>query len=192
MLPTLLQASREYPVVTLTGPRQSGRTTLCKMAFPDKPYVNLEAPDIRQFAQSDPRGFLATLPEGAILDEIQRTPDIPSYLQEIVDKNPAVGQFILTGSRQFELKDQLSQSLAGRTALLRLLPLSIRELRNAGKVPSLFSLMHSGFYPRIIQNNLNPSQALGEYCANSVLFMICRNLNALCACVPAELVRCLT
>jgi len=163
MLSTLLQASREYPVVTLTGPRQSGKTTLCRTAFPDKPYLNLESPDIRRFAQDDPRGFLASIPDGAILDEIQRTPEIPSYLQEIVDQNPATGQFILTGSQQFELMDQVSQSLAGRTALLRLLPLSIHELKRAGRLPSLFSLMHSGFYPRIIQQNLDPSQALGDY-----------------------------
>jgi len=163
MLPTLLQASREYPVVTLTGPRQSGKTTLCRMAFPDKPYINLEAPDIRQFALDDPRGFLATIPDGAILDEIQRTPDIPSYLQEMVDQDPTAGRFILTGSQQFELMDQVSQSLAGRTALLRLLPLSIQELKKAGKLPPLLSLMHSGFYPRIIGESLNPSQALGEY-----------------------------
>jgi len=168
MLPALLQASREYPVVTLTGPRQSGKTTLCRMAFPDKPYINLEAPDIRQFAQDDPRGFLATIPEGAILDEIQRTPDIPSYVQERVDQDPATGQFILTGSQQFELMDRVSQSLAGRTALLRLLPLSIHELKNSGRLPSLFSLMQSGFYPRIIQQNLKPSQALGEYFATYV------------------------
>jgi len=163
MLPTLLQASREYPVVTLTGPRQSGKTTLCRTAFPDKAYINLEAPDIRRFAQDDPRGFLATLPDGAILDEIQRTPDIPSYLQELVDQDPTAGRFILTGSQQFELMDQVSQSLAGRTALLRLLPLSIHELKRAGRLPSLYSLMHSGFYPRIIQHGLNPPQALGEY-----------------------------
>ncbi len=163
MLPTLLQASREYPVVTLTGPRQSGKTTLCRMAFPDKPYINLETPDIRRFAQEDPRGFLATIPEGAILDEIQRTPEIPSYLQALVDQNPTAGRYILTGSQQFELMDQVSQSLAGRTALLRLLPLSIAELKKADRLPSLFSIMHSGFYPRIIQQRLNPSQALGEY-----------------------------
>jgi len=168
MLPALLQASREYPVVTLTGPRQSGKTTLCRRAFPDKPYINLEAPDIRQFARDDPRGFLATIPAGAILDEIQRTPDISSYVQERVDQDPAAGQFILTGSQQFELMDRVSQSLAGRTALLRLLPLSIHELKNAGRLPSLFSLMQSGFYPRIIQQNLKPSQALGEYFATYV------------------------
>ncbi len=163
MLPTLLQASTEYPVVTVTGPRQSGKTTLCRHAFPDKTYINLEAPDTRRFAQEDPRGFLATIPAGAILDEIQRAPEIPSYIQELVDEKPVAGRFILTGSQQFELMDQVSQSLAGRTALLRLLPLSIREIQDSGHQRSLFSLMHSGFYPRIIRNDLNPSQAMGEY-----------------------------
>lgn len=163
MLPVLLQASREYPVVTMTGPRQSGKTTLCRLAFPDKPYINLEAPDRRHFAQEDPRGFLASIPEGAILDEIQRAPELPSYIQELVDENPAAGRFILTGSQQFELMDQVSQSLAGRTALLRLLPLTIREIQASGYPMSLLSLMYGGFYPRLIQNKLEPTQALGEY-----------------------------
>ncbi len=163
MLPTLLQASREYPVVTVTGPRQSGKTTLCRLAFPDKPYINLEAPDKRRFAQEDPRGFLAAIPDGAILDEIQRAPELPSYLQELVDENPAPGRFILTGSQQFELMDRVSQSLAGRTALLRLLPLTIREIEDAGQPLNLFAQIHTGFYPRLLQHRLDPSQALSEY-----------------------------
>jgi len=163
MLPILLQAAREYPVVTVTGPRQSGKTTLCRLAFPDKPYINLEAPDRRHFALEDPRGFLATIPDGAILDEIQRAPELPSYIQELVDDQPAHGRFILTGSQQFELMDQVSQSLAGRTALLRLLPLTISEIQASDHQRSLFALMHGGFYPRLIQHDLEPSQALGEY-----------------------------
>ena len=161
--PALLQLSKQYPVVTITGPRQSGKTTLCRATFADKPYVNFEAPDTRTFAREDPRGFLATIPEGAVLDEIQRVPDLPSYLQEIVDSDPVPGKFILTGSQQFELMSQVSQSLAGRTALLRLLPLSINELKNAGSLPPLFSLIHSGFYPRKYQDNLDPTQMLGGY-----------------------------
>jgi len=168
MLPTLLQASREYPVVTVTGPRQSGKTTLCRLAFPDKPYINLEAPDRRRFALEDPRGFLATIPEGAILDEIQRAPELPSYIQEIVDENPAAGRYIITGSQQFELMDRVIQSLAGRTALLRLLPLTMREISGAGRALPLLSQMHNGFYPRLIQDGLNPSQAMGEYFATYV------------------------
>jgi len=161
--PALVQLSRQYPVVTITGPRQSGKTTLCRTTFEDKPYVNFEALDTRTFAQEDPRGFLATVPEGAVLDEIQRVPNLPSYLQEIVDDDPQPGKFILTGSQQFELMNQVSQSLAGRTALLRLLPLSINELKNADRLPPLHSVMHSGFYPRIYQQNLDPTQMLGGY-----------------------------
>jgi predicted AAA+ superfamily ATPase len=160
---SLVQASREYPVVTVTGPRQSGKTTLCRATFPERAYINLEAPDTRAFAQEDPRGFLATIPDGAILDEIQRVPDLPSYIQGIVDSDSFQGKFILTGSQQFELMSQVSQSLAGRTALLRLLPLSINELKNAGRLPSLFSIMHSGFYPRIFQDVLDPTQMLSGY-----------------------------
>jgi len=159
----LVQANQQYPVVTITGPRQSGKTTICRATFPDSTYVNLEAPDTREFAQQDPRGFLATIPEGAILDEIQRVPELPSYIQGIVDSDSFQGKFILTGSQQFELMNQVSQSLAGRTALLRLLPLSINELKNAGKLPALFSLMQSGFYPRIFQDNLDPTQMLSGY-----------------------------
>ena len=160
---TLVQASRQYPVVTVTGPRQSGKTTLCRATFPESAYINLEAPDSRAFAQEDPRGFLATIPNGAILDEIQRVPELPSYLQGIVDSASFQGKFILTGSQQFELMSQVSQSLAARTALLRLLPLSINELKNAGMLPSLFSIMHSGFYPRIFQDKLDPTQMLSGY-----------------------------
>jgi predicted AAA+ superfamily ATPase len=158
-----VQASRQYPVVTVTGPRQSGKTTLCRATFPESAYINLEAPDTRAFAQEDPRGFLATIPNGAFLDEIQRVPELPSYIQGIVDSASFQGKFILTGSQQFELMNQVSQSLAGRTALLRLLPLSINELKNAGMLPSLFSIMHSGFYPRIFQDKLDPTQMLSGY-----------------------------
>jgi len=121
-------------VVTITGPRQSGKTTLCRATFADTAYLNFEAPDTRTFAREDPRGFLATIPKGAVLDETQRVPDLPSYLQDIVDSDPVPGKFILTGSQQFELMTQVSESLAGRTALLRLLPLSINELNNADRV----------------------------------------------------------
>ena len=163
MYPALVRASQQYPVVTVTGPRQSGKTTLCRATFPESAYINLEAPDTRAFAQDDPRGFLATIPDGAILDEIQRVPELPSYIQGIVDSASFQGKFILTGSQQFEVMSQISQSLAGRTALLKLLPLSINELKNAGRLPSLFSIMHSGFYPRIFQDKLDPAQMLSGY-----------------------------
>lgn len=159
----LQQSAAHYPVVTVTGPRQSGKTTLCRSLFPDKPYVSLEAPDIRQFASEDPRGFLAGIEQGAILDEIQRVPELTSYLQGMVDANPVSGRFILTGSQQFELMRGISQSLAGRTAILRLLPLSLAELKSLAPLPGLSQTLLTGFYPRIHDQGLNPSQALGDY-----------------------------
>jgi hypothetical protein len=153
----------QYPVITVTGPRQSGKTTLCRTSFPAKPYVNLETPDIREFARTDPRGFLTTYENGAILDEIQRTPQLLSYLQPIVDENPEPGRFILTGSQQLEVMTTITQSLAGRTALLKLLPLSMEELTAAGIHPALDQQLLTGFYPRIYDAKLNPTQALGDY-----------------------------
>ena len=164
--PLLQQLASQYPVITLTGPRQSGKTTLAKSLFPDKPYVTLENPDTRRFATEDPRGFLNNYAHGAILDEIQRAPELPSYIQGIVDANAQPGQFILTGSQQFELMTQVTQSLAGRTAVLRLLPFTLAEvqrLKGKGPLPDLAQTMLSGFYPRIHDQNLNPSQALGDY-----------------------------
>lgn len=168
MIPRTLEAAlrdraTQYPVVTLTGPRQSGKTTLCRAAFPEKPYINLESPDIREFARNDPRGFLASYPDGAILDEIQRTPELPSYLQPVIDDSGAPGQFILTGSQQFEVMTNIGQSLAGRTALLKLLPLSIEELSGAEINMEVDELLLTGFYPRIYDAGLKPSQVLGDY-----------------------------
>ncbi len=125
--PCLVRLFKQYPFVTVTGPRQSGKTTLCRAAFPHLGYVNLEAPDLREFAESDPRGFLARLGEGAILDEIQRVPDLLSYIQVLGDETERNSLFVLTGSEQFRFSDTISQSLAGRTALLRLLPFSLVE-----------------------------------------------------------------
>ena len=168
MIPRTLAAIAEelagqYPVVTVTGPRQSGKTTLCRAVFRDKRYVNLESPDVREFARSDPRGFLASYADGAILDEIQRVPGLVSYLQPMVDERNEPGQFILTGSQQFEVMSAITQSLAGRTALLKLLPLSIEELSGAGIKPQIDRLLLSGFYPRLYDAGLDPTQALGDY-----------------------------
>lgn len=161
--PVLISLAGQYPVVTVTGPRQSGKTTLCRAAFPSKPYVNLESPDMREFARDDPRGFLANYPNGAILDEIQRVPQLVSYLQPLVDERKTPGLFILTGSQQFEVMTTINQSLAGRTALLKLLPLSMEELAGAGIKLSADRLLLDGFYPRIHDVGINPTQALGDY-----------------------------
>lgn len=159
----LHRVSGNYPVVTITGPRQSGKTTLCRKAYPGKPYANLEAPDVREFAREDPRQFLARFPEGAILDEIQRAPDLVSYLQPMVDEDQRPGRYILTGSQQFEVSNSINQSLAGRTALLKLLPFSIEEVRSGFSLPKADRLIYNGFYPRLWEKGLNPTQALGDY-----------------------------
>ncbi len=159
----VLQArAGQMPVVTVTGPRQSGKTTLCRLAFPSLAYVNLEQPDTREFAQTDPRGFLAGLANGGVIDEIQRVPELLSWIQVEVDRQPRAGRFILTGSHQFELSRQVSQSLAGRTALLKLLPLSIAELQAFGPW-TVDDLIHRGGYPRIHAEGLDPAVALGDY-----------------------------
>lgn len=161
--PTLVSLAAEFPVVTITGPRQSGKTTLCRTTFPGKSYINLEQPETRRFALEDPRGFLSTIPDGAILDEIQRAPDLLSYIQVIVDDKQTAGQFIVTGSQQFEVMNTINQSLAGRTALLKLLPLSIEELTQAGVSLASNQLILNGFYPRIHSQKLNPTRVLGDY-----------------------------
>lgn len=153
----------KYPIVTITGPRQSGKTTLCRMVFAEKPYANLESPDVRQFAIDDPRGFLSQFPDGAVLEEIQRAPELVSYLQTMVDDDQRAGRFILTGSQQFEVSNTINQSLAGRSALLRLLPFTMTELQSSDWIPDVDRLLLHGFYPRIWDRNLNPTQALGDY-----------------------------
>lgn len=152
----------KYPVVTITGPRQSGKTTLANATFPDKPYANLESPVTRQFAEEDPIGFLNQYPEGAIIDEIQRVPDLLSFIQVIVDEKQKNSLFILTGSQQFELMRGISQSLAGRTALLKLLPLSISELTSFFPL-GVDEMLFKGFYPRIYDQNIPPYQVYGDY-----------------------------
>ena len=164
--PKLLEWAMQYPVVTLTGPRQSGKTTLVKSLFSGHHYISLEDPDQRAFAREDPRGFLARLTDGAILDEIQNVPELASYLQSEVDARPDPGRFILTGSRQFELMESVSQSLAGRTAIGRLLPFSMRELYGAtpaADLPPLDVILQTGFFPRIHDRKLRPSEALSFY-----------------------------
>ncbi|MYC06448.1 MAG: ATP-binding protein [Chloroflexi bacterium] len=161
--PRLVSLFEQYPFVTVTGPRQSGKTTLCRAAFPGLAYVSLEAPDQREFAESDPRGFLSQFNNGAILDEIQHVPELLSYLQVLADDSGRNSQFVLTGSEQFRLSEAISQSLAGRTALLRLLPFSMAERQRIGASGEIDDALFSGFYPRILDQNLNPRQALGDY-----------------------------
>ena len=159
----LVDISKKYPVVTITGPRQSGKTTLAKSVFKKKKYINLEALDTRDYANSDPRGFLKRLPKGAILDEIQRVPTLLSYIQEIVDEKNINGMFILTGSQQFEVTNSINQSLAGRTALLKLLPFSFSEVKNNYSVSGINELIYKGFYPRVYDKKLNPTKAYADY-----------------------------
>lgn len=146
-----------YPVTTLTGPRQSGKSTLLKNTFPDYDYVSLEDLDTRLFAQNDPRGFLATYPERVIIDEAQRVPDLFSYIQTHVDKSDETGIFILAGSNNFLLMEAISQSLAGRTAVLKLLPFSHHEMKQADILPrSINEEIFTGNYPRIYAKGIAP------------------------------------
>ncbi|MDN3504402.1 MAG: ATP-binding protein [Rhabdochlamydiaceae bacterium] len=159
----LQQLMTNYPVVSVIGPRQAGKTTLVRALFPNMPYANLENPDIRALAQADGRSFLNQYPNGAILDEIQRVPELLSYIQTIVDERDEKGLFILTGSHQIELHQAITQSLAGRTALLSLLPMSIQELQKAGFSKTLDESLIMGGYPRIYKDNLDPSKAYRNY-----------------------------
>lgn len=144
-----------FPIVTITGPRQSGKTTLAKSIFTAKPYISLEDPDIRQAAIDDPRSFLQRFPDGAVLDEVQRCPDLLSYLQTRVDADGRMGLFILTGSQQFGLLSGISQSLAGRTAFVELLPFSLGELARAGIVPQrVDEMLVKGGYPPLYDREI--------------------------------------
>lgn len=154
----------QFPVVTVTGPRQSGKSTLVRNLFNDLPYVSLEDPDSRLMAKEDPRGFLNNIRSGAILDEVQYVPELFSYLQGIVDDQGKPGQFVLSGSQNFLLMESITQSLAGRTAICHLLPLSKAELADAGLLqggPDTW--MHKGWYPRLHVNNILPEDFFASY-----------------------------
>jgi len=152
----LQEYSRSFRSVVIVGPRQSGKTTLAKACFPGKPYVSLENPDMLELANQDPRGFLGGFLKGAILDEIQRAPQLFNYLQEILDNTEEDGLFILTGSNNILLQENISQTLAGRIGILDLLPLSFREIRDLVKGLSLPELIVRGFYPEIYHKNRSP------------------------------------
>jgi predicted AAA+ superfamily ATPase len=160
----LVHLSETFKVVAVIGPRQSGKTTLVKATFPDKPYLSLENPDTRNFAIEDPRGFLQNLPNGAILDEVQRTPLLFSYLQEIVDNSEQKGMFVLTGSNNFLLQENISQSLAGRVGYLNLLPFSVSELQ-FGKFlsDSDEEIIFNGFCPSIYHQKIRPNDWMPNY-----------------------------
>lgn len=163
----------QFKAVAVVGPRQSGKTTLVRMVFPEKAYVSLENPDIRHFALEDPRGFLATYPNGAILDEVQRTPELFSYLQQILDETTTKGLFILTGSNNFLIQENISQSLAGRVGYLFLLPLDIREIDE--NIPNANQLIFKGGYPALYNGTLEP----GRFYANYIRTYIERDVRLL-------------
>jgi predicted AAA+ superfamily ATPase len=161
----LERLARGFPVLAITGPRQSDKTTLARASFPEKPYVSLENPDERDFAQHDPKRFLARFPKGAILDEVQRCPALLSWLQGLVDERPVMGQFVLTGSAQFDLIAGMSQSLAGRVGRVELLTLSLGEIQIAGLPTTLDRLLLNGGYPALYQRDLAANDWFPNYVA---------------------------
>ncbi len=169
LAPILRDVARHYPVVLLTGPRQSGKTTLCQAVFPERPYVSLEPLDRREAATADPRGFLAEFATGAIIDEVHNAPGLTSYLQEEVDRDASPGRFILTGSQHFGLTDQVAQTLAGRCAVLTLLPPDLDELHRFPAPPvDLLTTLWMGAYPRIHDRAIPAGRWLADYFATYV------------------------
>jgi len=161
---TLLRLAKGFPILAISGPRQTGKTTLARATFPDKPYLSLEDPDLRLLAEEDPRGLLARYAKGAVLDEVQRVPALLSYLQTLVDADMTPGAFILTGSHQLDLNASLTQSLAGRVGILHLLPFSLGELQAAQRpIGNLDSLLWRGLYPPLHDRDVSPGDWYSAY-----------------------------
>jgi predicted AAA+ superfamily ATPase len=166
---TLIRLAKSFPIVAITGPRQAGKTTLAKAVFKGKPYVSLENPDEREFAQNDPKRFLARFPNGAVLDEVQRCPSLLSWLQGLVDERGGMGDFVLTGSAQFDLIEGITQTLAGRVGRVELLPLSSRELKAANQLPnSLSQMLIQGGYPALYDRKITTQDWFSNYVATYV------------------------
>ena len=163
VMPRLRRLFEQFPFVTVTGPRQSGKTTLCRAAFEDLAYISLDAADAREQAASDPRRLLAELGTPAVIDEIQHVPALVSYLKERADEAGSNGQYVLTGSANLRVTETVSESLAGRTALVRLMPFSLAERRTADPQVSLNELIFGGFYPRLVDQQLEPRSTLADY-----------------------------
>lgn len=160
----LIYLSKKFPVISLTGPRQSGKSTLVRNAFPKLPYISLENTDHQSFALKDPRTFLHKLSEGAIIDEAQKAPHLFSYMQHVVDEREKSGQFILTGSQNFLLLEKITQSLAGRVAILKLLPFSMGEMKTGHYMYKTFDeYVFNGFYPRLHNKKINPVDFYPSY-----------------------------
>ena len=160
----ILRLMQGFPVVTITGPRQSGKATLVRALLPDRPYVSLESPAQREFARLEPAEFLCQFPNGAVFDEAQHAPELFSEMQGVVDERQRPGQFVLTGSQNLSLLPNITQSLAGRTALVELLPLSIAELRAAGRLqPGYAAHVVNGFFPAVHARDVDPHDWLQGY-----------------------------
>lgn len=166
---TLRRLAKGFPVLCITGPRQSGKTTLAKACFPDLPYLSLEDPDIARLAREDPRGLLSAYHDGLILDEAQAVPEIFAYLKTAVDADPRPGKYIVTGSQQFGLLAGVTESLAGRAAFITLLPFSAAELKTAGRLPlDPYQAIIKGFYPPVYDRELSPYDWYTNYIASYV------------------------
>lgn len=174
----VLKYGMKYPVIAITGPRQSGKTTLIKSVFPEYEYVSLENPDIRNFAENDPNGFLERYATKVIFDEVQRVPALFSYIQTKVDESGEMGQFILSGSQNFHLMENITQSLAGRVAIFKLFPFDLQELQTAGLLPDDYlQILVKGFYPAIYDRDI-PSKI---FYSNYVQTYIQRDVSELIA-----------